>query len=594
MKRLFVLVLVLAAGAARAQDVRPFRITAVDAATGRGVPLVELETVHHVRFVTDSAGVAAIDLPGLMGHRVYFHVRSDGYELPADGFGYRGVRPVLEPGGSLTVRLTRINVAERLYRVTGAGIYRDSVLLGDEVPIDEPLLSAGVLGLDSVLAAVYRGRIHWFYGDTNRASYPLGNFHATGATSRLPADGGLDPAVGIDLEYLVGEDGFVRKMCPDDEPGPVWLFGLVVVETDDGPVMAARYARMKSLGEKLEHGMAVFDDERGSFRQEVEWPLDNELGAHGHAFRVETEGRSWFYFASPYPEVRVPARLADVLDPTRYEAFTAEPDEAGRTAWAWRAGRTPIAADDRRRVPSRHRWHALTDVETGKSIRGHSGSIRWNPHRRRWVMVFQEAGGRSNLGEVWYAEGDTPIGPWRWARRIATHEQTSFYNVVHHDFLDADGGRLLHFQGTYSILFSGRKVATPRYDYNQILYRLDTDDERLHLPVPVYRIGDRLATLEGATAGERAAARVPFAARPGDRPGPDGVAVYLDGTRPTLDRPSPDARPAFHALGPEAGGRHRIDLAGALGVEAGSVPDVKVWKVDHPVPIHDPEARPIK
>ena len=39
-------------------------------------------------------------------------------------------------------------------------------------------------------------QIHWFWGDTNRPGYPLGNFHVPGATSQLPAAGGLDPGVG--------------------------------------------------------------------------------------------------------------------------------------------------------------------------------------------------------------------------------------------------------------------------------------------------------------------------------------------------------------------------------------------------------------
>jgi hypothetical protein len=29
--------------------------------------------------------------------------------------------------------------------------------------------------------------------------------------------------------------------------------------------------------------------------------------------------------------------------------------------------------------------------------------------------------------------------------------------------------------------FSGTKTPTPRYDYNQVMYRLDLADERLHI-----------------------------------------------------------------------------------------------------------------
>ncbi len=66
---------------------RYFRIRAIDATTGRGIPLVELETVNSILFVSDSAGLVAIDEPGLMGQSVFFHVRTHGYEFAKDGFG---------------------------------------------------------------------------------------------------------------------------------------------------------------------------------------------------------------------------------------------------------------------------------------------------------------------------------------------------------------------------------------------------------------------------------------------------------------------------------------------------------------------------
>jgi hypothetical protein len=90
-------------------------------------------------------------------------------------------------------------------------------------------------------------------------------------------------------------------------------------------------------------------------------------------------------------------------------------------------------------------------------------------------------------GEVWYAEADTPTGPWVYARRVASHGEYNFYNPVHHAFLDQDGGRRIHFEGTYTVTFAAAKEKTPRYEYNQILYRLDLEDPRLALPVPVYR-----------------------------------------------------------------------------------------------------------
>ena len=119
-----------------------------------------------------------------------------GVIVPKDGFGMRGRALNVTEGGTAELKIKRINIAERLYRVTGAGIYRDSVLTGHPVPIQRPVLYGQVLGSDSVLTAIYQGKIYWFWGDTNRPGYPLGNFHVPGATSLLPQHGGLDPEVG--------------------------------------------------------------------------------------------------------------------------------------------------------------------------------------------------------------------------------------------------------------------------------------------------------------------------------------------------------------------------------------------------------------
>ena len=66
---------------------------------------------------------------------------------------------------------------------------------------------------------------------------------------------------------------------------------------------------------------------------------------------------------------------------------------------------------------------------------------------------------------------------------VVTHDRYAFYNPVHDAFLDQAGGRLIYFEGTYAATFSrdGRDP-TPRYDYNQMMYRLDLADPRLRLP----------------------------------------------------------------------------------------------------------------
>ena len=52
-----------------------------------------------------------------MNREVYFAISGPGYEYPKDGFGYRGVRLQTTPGKTATVKVKRINLAERLYRI---------------------------------------------------------------------------------------------------------------------------------------------------------------------------------------------------------------------------------------------------------------------------------------------------------------------------------------------------------------------------------------------------------------------------------------------------------------------------------------------
>src|ERR1044071_5287511 len=92
----------------------PCRIEVVEKGSGWPVPLVELRTTHQVRFVSDNAGLIAFDLPDLMGHETWFDVMGHGYEIPKDGFGYRGVRLQPVAGGTQRVEVVRTILAKRL------------------------------------------------------------------------------------------------------------------------------------------------------------------------------------------------------------------------------------------------------------------------------------------------------------------------------------------------------------------------------------------------------------------------------------------------------------------------------------------------
>jgi len=479
-------------------------IICVDQDTNRGVPLVELTTVHNLQFVTDNAGRIAIHEPGLIGQTVFFHVRSHGYEFEADGFGYRGARVSLVPGAPVTLRLKRLNVAERLYRITGEGLYRDSVLLQHRTPLKEPLGSGKVVGQDSAFAVSYRGKLFWFWGDTSRLSYPLGHFWMAGATSALPDAGGLDPAQGIDLEYFVDDEGFSRPMCRlGVKQGLIWADGFAtVVDDNDQRRLVCHYAHMQSLEKMLGHGLAIYDDELEEFRRlsEIEmhhlwrWP------AQSHTIQHQVDGAEYLLAGDVYPTIRVPARLSDFTNLSSYEAWTClkpgsteddpVPDRTadGQLRWRWSKNAPPVdqkmevklvsagllRADETRGQP--------VDVDSGKPVKLHRGSVNWNQRRNCWIMIACEQGGSSNLGEIWYSEAPEPTGPWRRAKKVVTHEQYSFYNPVHHASLDQQGGRYIYFEGTYTNTFSGNDVATPRYNYNQIMYRLDLNDPRLSMP----------------------------------------------------------------------------------------------------------------
>ena len=488
------LVLIFCAEKCGADD-KPFAIEVVDAATGRGVPLVELETMDNQLYVTDSAGRVAFSEAGQMGVPVWFSMRSHGYEFPFDGFGMTGQRFTPRAGEKVIVKAKRLNIAERIVRLTGPGIYRDSVMLGEKVPLLEPLGSGGVVGQDSVQTAIYKGRIFWLWGDTMRLSYPLGNFRTACAWSELPGKTGLPPMQGADLHYFTGKDGFAKEMCPlEKKEGVVWLFGLCVVRDDAGAErLIAHYARRSGLEKMFEHGIAVWNDTTEIFERAATLPLDETWRfPRGRATPVREGGTDYIYFGEAGLCIRVPARMKDVLDPASYEAWTCagkivprrSPD--GTLDFAWRKDAAPVESQDEAR------WLKLgaikpeecrvtpEDVATKQRVTLHEGSVCWNESRKRWVLIAVQHGGKpSFLGEVWYAESTAPTGPWKRAVKIVTHDRYSFYNPAQHAFFDEDGGHTIYFEGTYSFTFSGRANRTPHYDYNQILYRLDLADPRL-------------------------------------------------------------------------------------------------------------------
>lgn len=122
----------------------------------------------------------------------------------------------------------------------------------------------------------------------------------------------------------------------------------------------------------------------------------------------------------------------------------------------------------------------IVELRTTKSVRFFSddrGSVAWSSFRKKWVIVFtQKEGESSRLGEIWYAESSSPMGPWENVIQVAIHDNYTFYNPrLHPDLTDVDSPTLL-FEGTFTHTFAERATPVPQQDYNQVMYRLDLDD----------------------------------------------------------------------------------------------------------------------
>lgn len=478
-----------------------FVLKFVDESTGRPVPLVEARTVHGVTHVSDNDGVTAWTEPELSGQEVHFTVKSHGYEMQADGFGYRGGRVRVVPGETVTWKLQRRQIAQRLYRVTGAGRLAESqaagLVRGDDT---RAVTRAKVTGQDSVQMTPYRNELHWLWGDTSRLAYPLGNFHVPSARTPMPGPDSWDPGRDIPLVYFEdSKTGLAAETCRMAGDGPTWASALATVmdETNE-PRLVCWYAKIKPPMETYRRGVAVWNDRTNRFESHREFgpdPAGPPDGSHDSK-RVEN-GIEWNYFADPLPFTRVRAKLSDYADPAAYERWTCEiaesterkpaieRDAQGRAVFRWRVGGRAFDQKRQKELVSKGvlkpeecpiRFRAADGGELAVS----RGSVAWNAFRKKWVMIFgQMFAKESLLGEIWYAEADEPSGPWTGAVKIVTHEKYSFYNVTHHAELDSKDGRLIRFEGTYSTMFSGREEPTPRYDYNQILYELDLADPRL-------------------------------------------------------------------------------------------------------------------
>ena len=348
------------------------------------------------------------------------------------------------------------------------------------------------------------------------------------------------------------------------------------------------------------------------------YPKDDPLHPEGHPFRVREAGKEWLYFGTQemgaFPLVRNLPDLAHIADSKTYEAFTClapgtrfqgsqtRLDRAvdGHLIWAWKQNTAALGEDEAVTLVAAGKMKPsevltqLRDIDTDAVVTSHGGSVFWNPYRKRWILITTQVfGSPSFLGEVWFAEADTPVGPWLYARKVAAHDHYTFYNPTQEPFFDQNGGRTIYFEGTYVNTYSDVKDLTPRYNYNQLMYRLSLDDPRLSLPAPVYAVkhGDGPPLYETreqvkATHAWVSVQSFPFYAVPASRPHDGLVSVTasalfygLPAVAGASEKPSPSVVPLYEYKGAKNQRWYSVDPDAHFGAAVRSPqPVCRVWR----------------
>lgn len=430
-------------------NAQPARIEIIDQENGWPVPLIQLRTTDSTTYISDNAGLIAIQDPDRFGHPTWFHLEGHGYTLPKDGFGYQGVKITLISGEKTTIRVQRANIAKRLGRLTGSGRFINAAILG-ETTTHTP--DTGVSGCDSVLMSRYGDRLFWLWGDTILPDYPLGIYHSTAATTDLTPITAYQPPLDIPYQYFRHQNGRPRPVATMPGEGPTWLTAMTYTGPADTPdALVATYTKIKNHLQEYEIGLCKWDPATTSF-QHVSTLWKEGQGdkpaaiPRGHPVHwTDPTGKPWLLFGDPFPTLRCPDTYAAWHDPGTWETIDA---------------------------PA-----TLTSRHDASPIRPHRGSIAWSTYKKRWITIFtQHTGTPSAFGEIWYAEADAPTGPWTTAVKILTHDNYTFYNPRIHPELTPPDAPFILFEGTYTAEFADHATPTPRYNYNQILYRLDFDD----------------------------------------------------------------------------------------------------------------------
>ena len=287
-----------------------------------------------------------------------------------------------------------------------------------------------------MIATVYQDRIHWFWGDTDRLSYPS-------ETSRPPARpprclaradsrrrwASTSPISWAPMDSLPqcarisdpDSNGSNRSSSLPDESGRERLM--------------ARVSSQKGLEPAYAWHLAVWNDTLHHFEKRITWPLRDGHDS-AHPFRATAHGTDYLFL---YPDLRV-AALGCGDQPGALRSLHLSHGQRGRGPRRVRIPAMAMAgrsiASGTRRAPARgHRTgHPRCGDRAPVSL--NRGSVTWNAYRKRWIRIAS-----GEPGQIWYSEALAPTGPWESAcasRRVAARLQPL---QSHPAFLLRRGGR---------------------------------------------------------------------------------------------------------------------------------------------------------
>eukprot|EP00756_Hemistasia_phaeocysticola_P063136 Hpha_TRINITY_DN6626_c0_g1::TRINITY_DN6626_c0_g1_i1::g.26460::m.26460 len=349
-----------------------FGISVRDNATGKGVPLVLLRTGNYIEHYTDSAGNIAFLEPGLMNQSVWFSVLADGYaflnssSIPSPYDNGTVLHTGL--GERATLYVHRTQAAQRVYRLTGGGRYRDTLLLGWEAEIPEAVRpdaamdasGSGSFGQDTVHVATNRSgpgppTVFWTFGDTACPRSARENnclatgMYTVGATSCLPGSPGAEDrgssgsnaqqCSAMDPPHLVyfaesgpGDFHHPRPMAPIPPLAEnTWIAAVMALDdvSQNLTRIFASYYKNPGDGQGAgREGICVWDGVTESFVPHgALWPADANLSLNG-VHTVQTlsptdAGSGYVYFGNAGVVARVPANPTAVADYDEFEIVTA-------------------------------------------------------------------------------------------------------------------------------------------------------------------------------------------------------------------------------------------------------------------------------